>query len=250
MTEAMSLEKARLYQKNRLPYPSQMADDLLKRVGDTAVAADIGAGTGQLARLFADKCSQVFAVEPDPAMRKVAAEVPRNFPNIMIVDAFAEQIPLPEDSIDLIVIGNAFHRFKVEAIAELLRILKPSGWIAVISYTFTNTAFSEMLFSKLGQLESLASRSAQNWHKVPVESLFGDNAIHALNYAQFLNEDWEVFWGSARSGIEAPEPDDEDFTRFMAINQEVFKKFSFDGHIRIDYETRVLFGQPKVKPHS
>jgi SAM-dependent methyltransferase len=169
----------------------------------------------------------------------------QEYPPITLVDACAEQTTLADHSTDLVVIGNAFHRFKAEAIQELLRILKPSGWVAVISYAFPNQPFSDLLFSKLSQLESLAARSAQTWHRLPVEHLFGDKPLHRLHYAQSLAEDWEMFWGAARAGIEAPQPQDEDFARFEGINREVFNTFGSDGQIRINYETTVLYGQPR-----
>ncbi len=245
MAEGVTLEKARLYEQYRLPYPSAMVDDLLQRIGEISIVADIGSGTGQLARLFAERCTRIYAVEPDSAMRQVAAEASKDYPNIHLTDACAEQTTLPENSIDLIVIGNAFHRFQPAAIQELLRILKPSGWVAVIDYGFTNQAFADRLFPKLSQLESLAARSKQNWHRMPVETLFGDHPIHTLHYAQSLAEDWEAFWGAARSGIEAPGPHEEDFERFEAINRDVFNAFAVDGRIRMDYETKVSVGQPK-----
>jgi SAM-dependent methyltransferase len=245
MAEGMTLEKALLYEEFRLPYPNEMVDDLLKHIGGTSVVADIGSGTCQLARLFAESCTKVYAVEPDAAMRHVAAEVSKGYPNIHIIDACAEHTTLPESSIDLIVIGNAFHRFQPEAIHEIRRILKPSGWVAVIFYVFTNQAFADTLFPKLSQLESFAARSKQNWHRMPIEKLFGDHPIHALHYNQSLAEDWEAFWGMARSGIEAPSPDDEEFVRFEALNQEAFNAFAIDGYMRVDYETKVSFGQLK-----
>jgi SAM-dependent methyltransferase len=245
MAEGMTFEKAQLYEQYRLPYAAEMVDDLLKRTGRVSVVADIGAGTGQLARLFAGHSTRVYAVEPDGAMRQVAAEVAKDYPNLHLIDACAEQTTLPENSIDLIVIGNAFHRFQPEAIDELLRILKPSGWVAVIFYVFTNQAFADSLFPKLNQLESLASRTKKNWHQMPVENLFGDHPIQSLHYAQSFAQDWEAFWGAARSGIEAPTPLDKDFGRFEAINLEVFNAFAVDAHIRMDYEINVSLGQPK-----
>jgi hypothetical protein len=50
--------------------------------------------------------------------------------------------------------------------------------------------------------------------------------------------------GAACAGIEAPEPDDQDFGRFVALNREVFDAFAMNDAIQIDYETQVLFGQP------
>ena len=59
-------------------------------------------------------------------------------------------------------------------------------------------------------------------------------------------ESWEAFFGAARAGIEAPDEADSEFAPFEQINREVFDALSIDGQITIEYETRVLFGQPKV----
>jgi ubiquinone/menaquinone biosynthesis C-methylase UbiE len=69
-------------------------------------------------------------------MRQVATAVLSNLPTIDIRAGFAEEIPLADNAVDLIVIGNAFHRFQPKACAELRRILKPQGWIALFNYTF------------------------------------------------------------------------------------------------------------------
>lgn len=240
----MNLQKATLYEQYRLPYASEMVDDLMQQVGQAAVVADIGAGTGQLARLFAPRCDRVYAVEPDTAMREVAAEALKAYPNIEIIPAAAEATTLPDHSVDLIVIGNAYHRFRPEAVDELHRILKPSGWIAVISYNFTNQAFADMLFPRLSALEGFAARSTKNWYRLPVDNLFSGQPMQALHYAQTFTENWAAFWGSAQSGIEAPEPADPDFAQFQAINWEVFDAFSVDGQFEVAYETHVFFGQP------
>ncbi|MAS37225.1 MAG: hypothetical protein CL610_24705 [Anaerolineaceae bacterium] len=246
MMEAMSIEKALLYEKFRLPYPDTLADDLLEPIGAIKTIADIGAGTGQLARLFVEKCETLYAIEPDASMRTVAHSSLKLHPNIQIVNATAEQTGLPAASMDLIVIGNAFHRFKAEAITEILRILKHTGWVAAISYSYTDSTFTEMIFTRLNKLEGLRSRAARKVHKTPVTDLFGEIQIQALNYTQSITEDWEAFWGAARSGIEAPEKHEPDFVQFEAINQEVFDTLCVDNRILITYETRVLFGQPKL----
>jgi predicted RNA methylase len=64
---SVSVDKAWLYEKYRLPYASEAVDALLQRIGDTPVVADIGAGTGQLARLFAERSKTVYLIEPESA---------------------------------------------------------------------------------------------------------------------------------------------------------------------------------------
>jgi ubiquinone/menaquinone biosynthesis C-methylase UbiE len=245
--DGVSLEKATLYEQFRLPYAREAVDDLLQRVGNVQVVADVGAGTGQLARVFADRCDRLYAVEPDESMRAVARTALVRWPAIYIVAATAEQTTLPTDSVDLIVIGNAFHRFRPQACTELRRILRHEGWVAIFSYSFADTAFTDMLFSKLSALERLASRMEASWHRTPVEQLFGGCRTSTLAYRQSHTEGWEAFFGAARAGIEAPEKDDGDFARFEQINREVFDALSTDGAITIEYETRVLFGQPGMK---
>lgn len=100
---AMTIEKAALYEKYRLPYAERAVADLLDYIGAVQVVADIGAGTGQLARLFAQRCTRVYAVEPDPAMRQVASTALVDWANIELRDGCGEQSTLAERSLDLIV---------------------------------------------------------------------------------------------------------------------------------------------------
>ena len=201
MKRMVSIGKATLYEQYRLPYAHAAVSDLLECAGEVKVVADIGAGTGQLAKLFAERCSQVYAIEPEPAMRQVASYALADFPTIEIRAGFAEQTSLAEDSVDLIVIGNAFHRFKPEACDELRRILKKSGWIALFTYQFTSRGFSEMLSAKLAGLSDVASRINMSWRRTPVQALFGEGQIQTMTYPQSQPEDWTAFWGAACAGL-------------------------------------------------
>ena len=244
MTHTLSVEKATLYEKYRLPYTREAVPGLLKQIGKVKVIADIGTGTGQLARLFADRCEKIYAVEPDPGMREVARESLKKFSTIHIIEGTAEQTTLAENSIDLIVIGNAFHRFKPEACDELHRILKQAGWVAIITYTYQNQAFTDMLFSKLPTIKGWASRAEKSWHRTPEKDLFRECQVQTHTYRQSQTEEWEAFFGAACAGIESPEKTDPEFAQFEAINREVFDAFSANGKIQLDYETRVSFAQP------
>ena len=239
-----TVEKATLYDRYRLPYCAEAVAGLLARTGPAPAVADIGAGTGQLARLFAPRSARVYAVEPDSAMRQVAATALAGFGNIAIVDASAEQTTLPDHSVDLIVIDNAYHRFRPEACAELRRVLRPSGWVALFAYRFTHQAYTDMLFPKLAALPGLTRRIDQSWHKLPLEALFGAAPLQSLSYPQAHARDWTAFFGAACSGIEAPDRGDPEFAAFEAINREVFEAFAVAGEFTIEYETRVTVGQP------
>jgi SAM-dependent methyltransferase len=245
-----SLRKAELYEKYRLPYPSELVDDLLRYTGDVQVVADIGAGTGQLARMFACACQQVYAIEPDPAMRQAAAVALADYRNVSILAALAEALPFPDRSIDLIVIGNAFHRFRPGACAELPRALKPQGWAALVSYQFLDVGFTSLLCVKLAELRGLAGRIERAWHAPSTDELFGQAQPRTLCFRQVCREDWTAFFGAACAGIEAPEPGDAEYPQFEQLNRQVFEAFSEAGEITIEYETRLTFGQPLTYPPS
>ena len=243
----ISLRKAALYEKFRPTHADEAIVELLSTIGSVDVVADVGAGTGQLARLFTSECSSVYVVEPDSSMRTVAQKALGGCLSIQIVNGSAEGTSLPDGGVDLIVIGDAFHRFRPEACTELRRILKDGGWVALFGNPRVKSEFEDVLFSKLAALESLASRTEKAWHRMSTEHLFGVGAIQNLrSRPRPLTRDWEAFFGAACSGVEAPEPEDEEFTQFEAINREVFEVFAVDGEIPLNYETTVSFGQPRM----
>ena len=239
----MSIEKATLYQKYRLPYAQQAIPDLLDEIGNIQTVADIGAGTGQLSRLFAPNAQQVYAIEPDPSMCVVAQNALARFSNITIIAACAEKTTLASNSVNLIVIGNAFHRFKAEACDELHRILTNDGHIVLISYRYTNTSFTDLLFSKLATIETFINKSEKAWKKTPQQNLFGNATVNTRSYSQSTLVNWESFWGAARAGIESPEKYENSFAQFKAINREVFDAFAENQKLRLEYETRISWSR-------
>ena len=242
MKTNITMRKAELYHKHRLPYAPEAAEALLAKIGRPTTIADIGAGTGQLSKLFAPNCDTIHAIEPDDSMRAVATSTLANFPNIEIRDATAEQTSLPDNSVDLILIGNAFHRFKPEACQELKRILKPQGSVALFSYQFPNQAYMDMLNEKLTQAKTMRTKVDKNWHNLPIEALFGDVPTTTLRFSQSSQEGWSSFFGAACARMEAPEPNNPEFPLYQAIHQEIFDAFAINGQIEIVYKTQVLFG--------
>ena len=66
-------------------------------------------------------------------MREAGERLLRHFPNFTSVTGTAEATTLPGQSVDFIVVGQAFHWFNHERCRpEFVRILKPNGWVAII----------------------------------------------------------------------------------------------------------------------
>ena len=72
----------------------------------------------------------VTAVEPDPEM---LAELRRRLPDVRAVVGRAEAVPLPDDSVDAVLVGTAFHWFDTErALPEIARVLRPGGVLGLL----------------------------------------------------------------------------------------------------------------------
>jgi SAM-dependent methyltransferase len=98
-------------------------------IGPGSRVVDLAAGTGRLSGWFLQLGVDVIAVEPAANMRAVLEE---RFPAVRAIVAAAESMPLAEQSVDAVVVGNAFHHFERDAaMAEIRRILRPGGALAV-----------------------------------------------------------------------------------------------------------------------
>lgn len=91
---------------------------------------DLAAGTGKLTRLLPATGAEVLAVEPVAGMRDQLRQV---LPDVDVLDGTAESIPLPDGSVDVVTVAQAFHWFRFEeALAEIRRVLVPGGRLAIL----------------------------------------------------------------------------------------------------------------------
>jgi SAM-dependent methyltransferase len=123
---------AELYERARPEYPPEavtwIAEQLDLREGRTVL--DLGAGTGKLTRALVQTGARVIAVEPGEAM---LAELRRVLPDVEAIRGAAEAIPLGDEGVDAITVGQAFHWFRHdESLPELRRVLRPGGALALV----------------------------------------------------------------------------------------------------------------------
>ena len=115
------------YDRVRPGYPDAAVDWLLPPGARQVV--DLGAGTGKLTASLLARGLEVIAVEPDPAMLAVLR---RTHPAAVALQAGADALPLTDASADAVVVGQAWHWFPKEAAAaEVRRVLRPGGWLAL-----------------------------------------------------------------------------------------------------------------------
>ncbi len=122
------------YARFRPGYPVAILQELADACGLTPAwaVADIGSGTGNLARLFLDAGHTVVGIEPNRQMREAGERHLAPYPAFRSLDGSAEDIPLPPQSVDLVTVGQALHWFDIErAKGEFRRILRGGRQVAV-----------------------------------------------------------------------------------------------------------------------
>jgi len=121
------------YERGRPDYPPAVVGALVAELGlePGAPVLDLAAGTGKLTRALLAAGLDVVAVEPQGPMRDLLAQ---SIGAERVREGVAEAIPLPDDAVDAVTVGDAFHWFdKPAALAEIRRVLRPHGGLAVLS---------------------------------------------------------------------------------------------------------------------
>jgi SAM-dependent methyltransferase len=111
------------YERGRPGWPHEVLDVLA--LPDEATVLDLGAGTGKLTRVLADRYARVIALEPLAELRAILGE---RVPQAEALPGVAEAIPLGDGSVDAVFAGQSFHWFANEvALREIARVLQSGG---------------------------------------------------------------------------------------------------------------------------
>lgn len=120
------------YQATRPDYPFEAVAWMLERMPhESRRVADVGAGTGKLTRVLTESPdAEVIAIDPDPMM---LAKLTESVPGVPTFIGTAEQLPIPDASLDAVVLGQAWHWVDpVAASAEIGRVVAPGGALGLI----------------------------------------------------------------------------------------------------------------------
>ena len=116
---------ADVYDRSRPSYPVEAVRWLLP--ADAHRVLDLGAGTGKLTEVLLGLGLEVVAVDPSEQMR---ARIPRR---AEALSGTAEAVPLPDASVDAVLVGHAFHWFDTsKALPEIARVLRPGGTLGLL----------------------------------------------------------------------------------------------------------------------
>ncbi|NKX54513.1 class I SAM-dependent methyltransferase [Arthrobacter mobilis] len=118
------------YDRVRPGYPSDAVDWLLGSAPGASRAVDVGAGTGKYTAELLSRGLEVVAVDPSADM---LAQLTRKFRGVRTVLGTAEHTGLPDASVDVATVAQAWHWVDpLAASTELARILRPGGLLGLV----------------------------------------------------------------------------------------------------------------------
>lgn len=240
------------YVRYRPGYPSQVITLLQQQYGLTPelVVADVGSGTGLLTRLFLDNGNIVYAIEPNQEMRLAGEELLAGYANFRSISAAAESTTLPEQSMDVIVAGQAFHWFDHAATQkEFQRVLKPNGIVALVWNVRRADATPflrdyEALLAEFGaEYTHAIHRTITDGDSRDVEEFFTSGCYNKQTIPdnfQFFDADGLI--GRALSASYMPAAGEPRFNEAVQALQQLFDRHQQDGKVRVEYDTEVHVG--------
>lgn len=119
---------AAAYERGRPSYPPAAIDWLLPDGARDVL--DLGAGTGKLTTRLVERGLHVVAVDPLAEMLEVLRT---SLPDTQALLGSAEEIPLDDNSVDAVLVAQAWHWFDpARAILEVARVLRPGGRLGLV----------------------------------------------------------------------------------------------------------------------
>jgi SAM-dependent methyltransferase len=191
---------------------------------------DLGAGTGKLTRTLVELGHDVVAVEPSAEM---LVELRRVLPGVESLAGNAEAIPLPDEAVDAVTAGQAFHWFEpAAALPEIARVLRPSG---VLGLVWNRPDVSDELVIRLNRLLPSAEGDPD-----PLEALRDSELFHSVEettfaFARELSRD-DLVEGAGTSSVVAVLPDEERLATLAAIGA-LHDELAVEGLVTLPYVT-------------
>jgi len=237
------------YVRYRPAYPARALEPLVTDcgLGSAATVADVGAGTGIWTDRLLDSGCRVLALEPNRQMRRAGRRRPGDAQRVTWLAGTAEATGLADASVDLVTAAQAFHWFdRRRARAELARVLKPGGWMAVIwnerhkETTPFLAAYERLLVDRAIDYERIDhSRIGRR----DLEPFFAPASVREFSCDNRQVLDLAGLEGRLRSCSYAPGPEHPDHEPMMAELRRIFAGCQENGQVAIDYDCRIYYGR-------
>lgn len=243
------------YREFRPRYPRAIFARLEREIANEAMRhfLDLACGAGQSTRSFLELGlgRSGTAIDRDPAMvREARANLAADFPDVEIREGAAEAIPLPDASVELVLVGSAIHWFELDrAAAEIARVSRPGGILFVFEYQFPKCLDSPELAEVVRRRFNLEWKAPVQkprgtladllapFHRDPRWTFRGESRpewIESLSLEAFLGH---LFSQSRYLHAEAAVPDPAGYRDEIAA---LFRPYFAKGFLRFDLKPRTM----------
>jgi len=134
----------------------------ISELAGPATILELGAGSGRFSEQLAASVAaagprecKLLAVEPAGSVERLARRAASFKLPTTVVRAAAEALPLGDQSVDAVVVAQAFHWFPEAAVGEIDRVLRRGGPLALYWNIRSATTADGAFVSALSQLEEL-----------------------------------------------------------------------------------------------
>ena len=234
--------KAKSFDIGRPEYPSEFFDRLYNEfeLNNSAVIADIGSGTGKVARHFLERGNKVFAIEYDADMLNISNKNLHHFPNYIPICTIAENTQLEPNSIDLIFCGNSYCWFdRAKTIPEFLRISHKDA-IVIIAY-LGGAGLNNPLSTAINEMRKKYFPPSPPVFNLSPAFPEGNYTSHEIKWTIYDNK--EKFMHASLSQSGAPSESDEFYKTFCNEMETVFDIHSVNGIIAAPLRLRYDIGK-------
>jgi SAM-dependent methyltransferase len=129
---------AALYDEIRPGYPKEIIEAIIawSALPTTGRILEVGPGTGQITRPFAERGYQVLGLEPGPRLAAFARGNCHAYPAVDFLTTTFEDWPLQARAFDLVLSAQAFHWIAPEfGLSKAAGALKAAGSLALVWHT-------------------------------------------------------------------------------------------------------------------
>lgn len=214
-------------------------------IGKNDVIVDIGAGTGILSRAFLEYGNKVISVEPNGEMRNKCTENLKQYKSSVVIDATAENTTLLAHSINVVVVGQAFHWFEPNAFKnECMRILNDKKLVILMWNQKKQNCEMEIERQKIRSLYCTVHDNYDNdWNlrEEAVSKFFN----YKYNYKKFKNNlanTYQEFIGRAFSDSRAPLLGSLEYKQYTVALKSYFNKYATRNKLIVLNDTILYWG--------
>ncbi len=235
------------YRRYRPHYPVEILSAMKRRgMNSESVVADIGSGTGLFTGLILPAVRRVYAIEPNDDMRKISEGDFSGMAQFTSVACGAENILLPDASVDFITSAQAFHWFDpVQSRKEFIRILRKGGYVFLIWNRRQDDSGLMRAYEKLLKDELKARYTSVHHARVTRETLHGffRGSFETEEFENHQNLLQEEFLGRVFSSSYTPEPEESSYQPFRQKLIDLFEEYQEENRVRLIYRTVVYTGR-------